>query len=162
MHPFSEKRDISRSGPAAVALLWHSCCTTSGMHNSSVLLCLGCACLKIEIKKNRELWPYVIPHVVFMFFCWNQSLFVPQIGTCHFECNLLKLLPIFFTLYIWKLWKKNIQEIVSIYPALSPPTLSPGASNRVCNALALLQVHFDRKKKWIITEKISCYVDAIP
>lgn len=33
-----------------------------------------------------------------------------------------------------------LQEIVSIYPALSPPTLSPGASNRVCNALALLQV----------------------
>ncbi|PKA57008.1 hypothetical protein AXF42_Ash002312 [Apostasia shenzhenica] len=33
-----------------------------------------------------------------------------------------------------------LQEIVSIYPALSPPTLTPGASNRVCNALALLQV----------------------
>ncbi|KAG1365043.1 CCR4-NOT transcription complex subunit 9 [Cocos nucifera] len=32
-----------------------------------------------------------------------------------------------------------LQEIVSIYPYLSPPTLSPGASNRVCNALALLQ-----------------------
>ncbi|GBG75285.1 hypothetical protein CBR_g19918 [Chara braunii] len=32
-----------------------------------------------------------------------------------------------------------LQEIVSIYPALSPPTLSAGASNRVCNALALLQ-----------------------
>ncbi|KAG8043460.1 hypothetical protein GUJ93_ZPchr0458g22712 [Zizania palustris] len=32
-----------------------------------------------------------------------------------------------------------LQEIVSVYPALSPPTLSPGASNRVCNALALLQ-----------------------
>ncbi|CAL5014920.1 unnamed protein product [Urochloa humidicola] len=32
-----------------------------------------------------------------------------------------------------------LQEIVSIYPSLSPPTLSPGASNRVCNALALLQ-----------------------
>ncbi|XP_010923683.1 uncharacterized protein [Elaeis guineensis] len=32
-----------------------------------------------------------------------------------------------------------LQEIVSIYPALSPPTLSPAASNRVCNALALLQ-----------------------
>ncbi|KAI0497582.1 hypothetical protein KFK09_020813 [Dendrobium nobile] len=31
------------------------------------------------------------------------------------------------------------KEIVSIYPALSPPTLTPGASNRVCNALALLQ-----------------------
>lgn len=38
-------------------------------------------------------------------------------------------------LMIWYL-----QEIVSIYPFLSPPTLSPGASNRVCNALALLQV----------------------
>ncbi|VAI22818.1 unnamed protein product [Triticum turgidum subsp. durum] len=32
-----------------------------------------------------------------------------------------------------------LQEIVSIYPSLSPPTLSPVASNRVCNALALLQ-----------------------
>lgn len=32
-----------------------------------------------------------------------------------------------------------VQEIVAIYPALSPPTLSPAASNRVCNALALLQ-----------------------
>ncbi|XP_077252500.1 uncharacterized protein LOC143891883 isoform X1 [Tasmannia lanceolata] len=32
-----------------------------------------------------------------------------------------------------------LQEIISIYPVLSPPTLSAGASNRVCNALALLQ-----------------------
>ncbi|KAF7068038.1 hypothetical protein CFC21_073836 [Triticum aestivum] len=32
-----------------------------------------------------------------------------------------------------------LQEIVSIYPSLSPPTLSPVASNHVCNALALLQ-----------------------
>lgn len=32
-----------------------------------------------------------------------------------------------------------LQEIVSIFPMLSPPTLSPHASNRVCNALALLQ-----------------------
>lgn len=32
-----------------------------------------------------------------------------------------------------------IQEILSIYPMLSPPTLTPHASNRVCNALALLQ-----------------------
>jgi len=33
-----------------------------------------------------------------------------------------------------------LQEIVSIYPVLSPPNLSPAQSNRVCNALALLQV----------------------
>lgn len=32
-----------------------------------------------------------------------------------------------------------LQEIIGIYPSLSPPTLSPTASNRVCNALALLQ-----------------------
>eukprot|EP00742_Colponemidia_sp_Colp-10_P001758 GILJ01001881.1.p1 GENE.GILJ01001881.1~~GILJ01001881.1.p1 ORF type:complete len:312 (+),score=33.49 GILJ01001881.1:55-936(+) len=32
-----------------------------------------------------------------------------------------------------------LQEIVSVYPLLSPPTLTAQASNRVCNALALLQ-----------------------
>lgn len=32
-----------------------------------------------------------------------------------------------------------LQEIVFIYPLLSPPTLTAHASNRVCNALALLQ-----------------------
>lgn len=32
-----------------------------------------------------------------------------------------------------------ILEIVSVYPALSPASLSAHASNRVCNALALLQ-----------------------
>ena len=32
-----------------------------------------------------------------------------------------------------------LQEIVSVYPALTPPTLTGHASNRVCNALALLQ-----------------------
>lgn len=35
-----------------------------------------------------------------------------------------------------------LQEIVSIYPVLSPPNLTPAASNRVCNALALLQVDY--------------------
>ncbi|RYR79916.1 hypothetical protein Ahy_A01g004705 isoform D [Arachis hypogaea] len=34
-----------------------------------------------------------------------------------------------------------LQEIVSIYPVLSPPNLTPAQSNRVCNALALLQVY---------------------
>ncbi|KAI8377310.1 cell differentiation protein rcd1 [Blakeslea trispora] len=32
-----------------------------------------------------------------------------------------------------------LQEIITVYPLLTPPTLSGGASNRVCNALALLQ-----------------------
>jgi len=32
-----------------------------------------------------------------------------------------------------------LQEIIAIYPLLSPPSLTAHASNRVCNALALLQ-----------------------
>ncbi|KAH7842446.1 hypothetical protein Vadar_005376 [Vaccinium darrowii] len=32
-----------------------------------------------------------------------------------------------------------LQEIISIYPFLSPPNLTPEQSNRVCNALALFQ-----------------------
>eukprot|EP00823_Brevimastigomonas_motovehiculus_P004987 TRINITY_DN3437_c0_g1_i1.p1 TRINITY_DN3437_c0_g1~~TRINITY_DN3437_c0_g1_i1.p1 ORF type:complete len:362 (+),score=76.63 TRINITY_DN3437_c0_g1_i1:57-1142(+) len=32
-----------------------------------------------------------------------------------------------------------LQEIISIYPLLSPPRLTPNVSNRCCNALALLQ-----------------------
>mmetsp|Transcript_16630 Transcript_16630/g.25028 ORF Transcript_16630/g.25028 Transcript_16630/m.25028 type:complete len:335 (-) Transcript_16630:145-1149(-) len=43
-----------------------------------------------------------------------------------------------------------IQEILNIYPLLSPPTLTPHASNRVCNALALLQCvasHSETKSK---------------
>lgn len=32
-----------------------------------------------------------------------------------------------------------LQEIISVYPLLSPPSLTAPASNRVCNALALLQ-----------------------
>lgn len=32
-----------------------------------------------------------------------------------------------------------LQEIISIYPLLAPPALTAHASNRVCNALALLQ-----------------------
>jgi len=40
------------------------------------------------------------------------------------------------------------QEIVSIYPVLSPPNLTPAQSNRVCNALALLQV------RWLCSIKL--------
>lgn len=32
-----------------------------------------------------------------------------------------------------------LQEIVAVYPTLTPPTLTAHTSNRVCNALALLQ-----------------------
>lgn len=32
-----------------------------------------------------------------------------------------------------------LQEIISVYPMLNPSQLTAAASNRVCNALALLQ-----------------------
>merc|ERR1719232_251256 len=45
-----------------------------------------------------------------------------------------------------------LQEIVSIYPLLTPPTLTAHASNRVCNALALLQCvasHSDTRQPFL-------------
>ena len=44
--------------------------------------------------------------------------------------------------YLWHSFgtiSSLLQEIVTIYPLLSPPSLTAHASNRVCNALALLQ-----------------------
>ncbi|KAK6132860.1 hypothetical protein DH2020_033391 [Rehmannia glutinosa] len=46
-----------------------------------------------------------------------------------------------------------LQEIVSIYPVLSPPNLTPAQSNRVCNALALLQVF----SNWNYKQYLSCF-----
>jgi len=49
-----------------------------------------------------------------------------------------------------------LQEIISVYPMLSPPTLTPHASNRVCNALALLQCvasHSETKSKLLAGKK---------
>lgn len=53
-----------------------------------------------------------------------------------------------------------LQEIISLYPMLSPPTLTPQASNRVCNALALLQCvasHSDTKSKLVKSEFLFCF-----
>lgn len=53
-----------------------------------------------------------------------------------------------------------LQEIVSIYPLLAPPTLSPHASNRVCNALALLQcvASHSETKNHLIDAQIPLYL----
>lgn len=48
-----------------------------------------------------------------------------------------------------------LQEIVSIYPLLTPPTLTAHASNRVCNALALLQCvasHADTRQPFLAAQ----------
>jgi hypothetical protein len=45
-----------------------------------------------------------------------------------------------------------LQEIISIYPYILPPTLTAVQSNRVCNALALMQCiasHKDTRKQFL-------------
>ena len=45
------------------------------------------------------------------------------------------------------------QEIIKIYPAINPPTLTANQSNRVCNALALLQCvasHQDTRSAFLL------------
>lgn len=43
-----------------------------------------------------------------------------------------------------------MQEIVNIYPSINPPTLTAHQSNRVCNALALLQcVASHPETRWV-------------
>lgn len=53
-----------------------------------------------------------------------------------------------------------LQELIAIYPMLSPPTLTGNASNRVCNALALLQCvasHTETKSK-LMNANIQLYL----
>lgn len=63
------------------------------------------------------------------------------------QCSGIRLVRIY-----WKSWEKTfyifnflgtiaalLQEIINIYPSITPPTLTAQQSNRVCNALALLQ-----------------------
>jgi hypothetical protein len=79
---------------------------------------------------------------------WVRMLVLPKRNS--FESFMV------FSFSLFVVW--IMQEIVSIYPSLSPPTLSPGASNRVCNALALLQVHlYMRKKETLRQWEISTY-----
>ena len=47
--------------------------------------------------------------------------------------------PLFLCLMFVGVMSTLLQEIISVYPLLNPPELTPHASNRVCNALALLQ-----------------------
>jgi CCR4-NOT transcription complex subunit 9 len=57
-----------------------------------------------------------------------------------------------------------LQEIISVYPMLSPPTLTSQASNRVCNALALLQCvasHAETKSKLVKSESNDVSVSKI-
>lgn len=53
-----------------------------------------------------------------------------------------------------------IQEIIQVYPMLSPPQLTSAASNRVCNALALLQciASHDSTRKPFLNAQIPLFL----
>jgi CCR4-NOT transcription complex subunit 9 len=55
-----------------------------------------------------------------------------------------------------------ILEIVKVYPALSPPTLNAHDSNRVCNALALLQcvASHNETRQLFLNGKLHCPVEG--
>lgn len=58
-----------------------------------------------------------------------------------------------------------LQEIIAIYPLLSPPKLKAQASNRVCNALALLQCvasHRETRSLFINGMRLSFSTPAKP
>ncbi|TQD90416.1 hypothetical protein C1H46_024053 [Malus baccata] len=83
----------------------------------------------LELSKNKELFQDLAP------FVWNSF------GTI---AALIQTRELFQDLapVLWNSFgtiAALLQEIVSIYPVLSPPNLTPAQSNRVCNALALLQ-----------------------
>lgn len=57
-----------------------------------------------------------------------------------------------------------LQEIVSVYPLLSPPNLTAHVSNRVCNALALLQCvasHPDTRQLFLNGESSHYVADQL-
>ncbi|WVY89210.1 hypothetical protein V8G54_034724 [Vigna mungo] len=83
-----------------------------------------------ELSKKRELFQDLAPLL------WNSF------GTM---AALLQDMLYFYSLIFF-------QEIVSIYPVISPPNLTPAQSNRVCNALALLQCvasHLDTRMQFL-------------
>lgn len=124
---FLEARDFPRSCSTPMALFWHDCCTTSGR-------------LQFSHTSKFSSWMLKSSYVLLIFYSWL---------CLHIDSFHMKSIEAFvgFSNSVYLATWKHVQEIVSIYPSLSPPTLSPGASNRVCNALALLQVCFYMRKK---------------
>jgi len=83
----------------------------------------------LELSKKREQWDDLA------LVLWHSF------GTSHtFELSsLLRETHLLHLLIHSGVMSALLQEIVSVYPLLAPPSLTAHASNRVCNALALLQ-----------------------
>lgn len=80
----------------------------------------------LELSKKRESVPDLAPML------WHS--FGKHIQFCKFCFNL-----IYFVFVLTGTIAALLQEIINIYPSITPPTLTAQQSNRVCNALALLQ-----------------------
>jgi hypothetical protein len=124
-----EARSFSGSCSNSVALFWHNHCNTPCMlqflHHSE----LG----------HGSLWQHssyglfwYIGNCCLSQCCWPCMLIL-------FRRNSLRTLWICLIKSYVVAW--NMQEIISVYPSLSPPTLSQDQLNRACSALALLQVY---------------------
>lgn len=103
----------------------------------------------LELSKKRESFPELAPYLWHSFGTISALLQVsvflePCLSSCPLckrnnSCMLSVLRLAGFGAPPLKRLGSHSQEIVSIYPLLSPPSLTAHASNRVCNALALLQ-----------------------
>lgn len=106
----------------------------------------------LELSKKRESVPDLAPMLWHSFGELQQwfslcNSFFPQISTCfpstlplncYFSiCSFIS--TDYFVAYVLGTIAALLQEIINIYPSITPPTLTAQQSNRVCNALALLQ-----------------------
>lgn len=81
----------------------------------------------LELSKKREQWDdlaLVLWHSFGTFYMYTVVTWTLDIADNRTSAGVMSAL---------------LQEIVSVYPLLAPASLTAGASNRVCNALALLQ-----------------------
>lgn len=131
-----QKREIFQD---LAPLLWHSFGTVAALLQVCMIPLFVYVYNLHAWRLNSQIIYSFNPTLKSSVCCWGQILYAVQISTCCLESKLTQISAILLTWCIHTC--QHIQEIVSIYSALSPPTLSPGASNRVCNALALLQVH---------------------
>lgn len=101
----------------------------------------------LELSKKRESFPELAPYLWHSFGTISALLQVSSSLNLHVSLPAVpenqqpqaeRIAPGFAAPPLKRLLAQS-QEIVSIYPLLSPPSLTAHASNRVCNALALLQ-----------------------
>lgn len=87
----------------------------------------------MELSKKREQVPEL---ALIIWHSFGECTYTPLgVMNCRDTLSVNATLTIYFTGVMTSL----LQEIISVYPLLNPSQLTAAASNRVCNALALLQ-----------------------